>query len=156
MVSTCPAMQSLGRAEPRTPSTFTAPSTPAQGRRRVDKPTSTMSFSHASTPAPSSPDTLGTATSRSRKYSLRSLSFMRSFAFPRIVPISETIAQDIGGKDGQPDEQAGEEADPERVAHQVARLREHVAPRRRRWGRTHTKEGQRRLVEDGVAEDEGG
>src|SRR5262252_1411981 len=101
MVSTCPAMQSLGRAEPSTPSTFTAPS---------------------------SPDTLGTATRRSRKYSLRSLSLMRSFTFPRIVPISETIAQDIGGEDGQPDEQAGEEADPERIPHEVARLGEHVAP----------------------------
>src|SRR5215510_14475411 len=121
-------MQSLGRAEPSRPSTFTAPSTPAQGRRRVDKPTSAMSFSHTSTTAPASPDTLGTATSRSRKYSLCSLSLMRSFTFPRIVPISETIAQNIGGEDGQPDEQAGEEADPERIPHEVARLREHVAP----------------------------
>src|SRR5215475_13570343 len=111
-----------------------------------------MSCSQTSTTALSSPDTLGTATSRSRKYSLRSLSFMRSFAFPRIVPVSETIAQDIGGEDGQPNEQAGEEADPERVAHQVARLREHVAPRRRGRGRTHSEEGQGRLVEDGVAE----
>src|SRR5215475_14442265 len=155
MVSTCPAMQSLGRAEPRTPSTFTAPSTPAQGRRRVDSPTSAMSCSQTSTTALSSPDTLGTATSRSRKYSLRSLSFMRSFAFPRIVPISETIAQDVGGENGQPDEQAREEADPECVPHEIARLREHVAPRRRRRGRTHPEEGQGRLVEDGVPEDEG-
>jgi len=121
-------MQSLGRAEPSTPSTFTAPSTPTQERRRVDKPTSAISFSHTPTTAPSSPETLGTATSRSRKYSLRSLSLMRSFTFPRIVPISETIAQDIGSEDGQPDEQAGEEADPERIPHEVARLGEHVAP----------------------------
>src|SRR6266540_5628847 len=120
-------MQSFGRAEPSAPSTLTAPSTPAHGTSRVARPTSRMSAAQAVTIAASSPDTLGTATSRSRKDSLRCRSLMPSLACPRIVPIPDAISQDVGGEHGEADEQAGKEADPEGVPDQVARLGQHVA-----------------------------
>src|SRR5882724_1415817 len=149
-------MQSLGRAAPSTPSTLTAPSTPAHARNRVARPTSAMRSRHTVTMAASSPETLGTATSRSRKYSLRCLSFMSSLASSRIVTVPDPVSQDVGGQHGDADEQAGKEADPEGVADQVARFGQHVPPRGRGWWWPHAEEAQGGLVEDRVPEDERG
>src|SRR6266478_2150780 len=133
-------MHSFGRAVPSVPSTLTAPSTPAHARSRVVRPTSVMRSRHTSTIVPSSPETLGTATSRSRKYSLRCRSFMGSLASSWIVAISDSVSQDVGGQYGEADEKAGKEADPERVADKVTGFGEHVPPcRRGRW-RAHPEE----------------